>query len=122
MFFGSTILDTGAHHTPRSRALNSLYNGPITLFHNRGDDLDGLHTALAAAFGEVEISIVGAVAVFAARLPRRLGSWYGARERRAEHVRPPREHHPAVPDPRWSNSAIAFGYIGPLVIYFAHVI
>ena len=74
VFFGSTILDTGAHHTRLSRALNSLYNGPITLFHNRGNDLDGLHTALAAAFGEVEITVVGAVAVFAARLPRRLGS------------------------------------------------
>ncbi|EKT79085.1 putative methyltransferase [Rhodococcus opacus M213] len=73
VFFGSTILDTGVHHTPLSRALNSLYNGPIKLFHNRGDDLDGLHTALAAAFGEVEITIVGSVAVFAARLPRRPG-------------------------------------------------
>jgi len=74
MFFGSTILDTGAHHTPLSLALNSLYNGPIKLFHNRGDDLDCLHTALVAAFGEVGITVVGAVAVFAARLPRRLGS------------------------------------------------
>ena len=74
VFFGSTILDTGAHHTPLSRALNSLYNGPIKLFHNRGDDLDCLHTALVAAFGEVGITVVGAVAVFAARLPRRLGS------------------------------------------------
>ena len=74
VFFGSTILDTGAHHTPLSRALNSLYNGPITLFHNRGDDLDGLHTALAAAFEEVGITVVGAVAIFTARLPRRLGS------------------------------------------------
>ncbi|WP_237737184.1 MULTISPECIES: hypothetical protein [Rhodococcus] len=50
VFFGSTILDTGAHRTPLSRTLNSLNNGPIKLFHNRGDDLDGLHTALAAAF------------------------------------------------------------------------
>ncbi|KXF49131.1 hypothetical protein AXA44_26295 [Rhodococcus sp. SC4] len=60
--------------TPLSRALNSLYHGPITLFHNRGDDLDGLHTTLAAAFAEVEITVVGTVAVFAARRPRRLGS------------------------------------------------
>ena len=74
VFFGSTILDTGAHHTPLSRALNRLYNGPIKLFHNRGDDLDGLHTALAASFEEVEITVVGSVAVFAARRPRRLGS------------------------------------------------
>ncbi|MFE5700355.1 hypothetical protein [Rhodococcus koreensis] len=74
VFFGSTILDTGAHHTPLSRALNCLYNGPIKLFHNRGDDLDGPHTALAAAFEEVEITVVGTVAVFAARWPRRLGS------------------------------------------------
>ncbi|WP_241962067.1 hypothetical protein [Rhodococcus opacus] len=67
VFFGSTILDTGVHHTPLSRTLNSLYSGPITPFHNRGDDLDGLHTALAAAFKEAEIT----VAVFAARRPRR---------------------------------------------------
>ena len=46
VFFGSTILDTGAHHTRLCRALNSLYTGPITLFHNRGNDLDGLHTVL----------------------------------------------------------------------------
>ncbi|WP_337505458.1 hypothetical protein [Rhodococcus jostii] len=74
VFFGSTILDTGVHHTPLSRALNSLYNGPIKLFHNHGDDLDGLHTALATAFEEVEITVVGSVAVFAAHLPRRPGS------------------------------------------------
>ncbi|HEY9414855.1 MAG TPA: class I SAM-dependent methyltransferase [Pseudonocardia sp.] len=74
VFFGSTILDTGVHHTPLSRALNSLYNGPIKLFHNRGDDLDGLQTALTAAFEEVEIITVGTVAVFAARRPRPTGS------------------------------------------------
>ncbi|WP_306670138.1 hypothetical protein [Rhodococcus opacus] len=74
VFFGSTILDTGAHHTPLSRALNSLYNGPIKLFHNRGDDLDGLHTALTAAFEEVEITVVGTVAVFATRRPLCPGS------------------------------------------------
>nr|WP_271209176.1 SAM-dependent methyltransferase [Rhodococcus wratislaviensis]GLK33644.1 hypothetical protein GCM10017611_04860 [Rhodococcus wratislaviensis] len=74
VFFDSTILDTGAHHTPLSRALNSLYNGPIKLFHNRGDDLDGLHTALTTAFGEVEITVVGTVAVFSACQPLRPGS------------------------------------------------
>ncbi|CAG7631266.1 class I SAM-dependent methyltransferase [Rhodococcus opacus] len=74
VFFGSTILATGVHHTLLSRALNSLYNGPIKLFHNRGDDLDGLHTALTTTFENVEITVVGAVAVFAAHRPRRPGS------------------------------------------------
>ncbi|WP_337460055.1 MULTISPECIES: hypothetical protein [Rhodococcus] len=44
------------------------------MFHNRGDDLDGLHTSLAAVFEEVEITVVGSVAVFATRRPRRLGN------------------------------------------------
>ncbi|GCE37936.1 Putative SAM-dependent methyltransferases [Rhodococcus wratislaviensis] len=72
-FFGSTILDTGAHHTPLSRVLNSLYNGP-KLFHICGDDLSRLHSVMIAAFEEVEITVVGSAAVFAARVPRRPGS------------------------------------------------
>lgn len=74
VFFGATILATGVHHTRLSRALNRLYTGRIRLFHNRGDDLDGLRTALTATFENVEITVVGAVAVFAARGPRRSGS------------------------------------------------
>ncbi|WP_328286584.1 hypothetical protein [Rhodococcus sp. JS3073] len=54
--------------------MNSLFNRPIKLFRNRGDDLDGLHTALTAVFCEVEITVVGTVAVFAARRPLRPGS------------------------------------------------
>ncbi len=35
--------------------LRTVYNGPIKLFHNRGDDLDGLHTALAAVVAGIAV-------------------------------------------------------------------
>ena len=71
VFFGSTILGTGVQHNLFGRTLCALYNGPIKAFDNSADDLDGLHTALSAAFESVEVTVVGTVAVFAARQPRR---------------------------------------------------
>ncbi|WP_308340746.1 hypothetical protein [Rhodococcus sp. USK10] len=100
MFFGSTILDTGAHHTLLSRALNNLYNGPITLFHNRGDDLDCLHAALAAAFEEVEITVVDAVAVFADHRPRSPGQLIRLAGTPGRTCEAGANTHPAAPDPR----------------------
>ncbi|QSE88046.1 class I SAM-dependent methyltransferase (plasmid) [Rhodococcus pseudokoreensis] len=71
VFFGSTILGTGVQHNLFGRALCALYNGPIKAFDNTADDEDGLRTALSAAFEDVEITVIGTVAVFAARRPRR---------------------------------------------------
>ncbi|WP_404316210.1 class I SAM-dependent methyltransferase [Prescottella equi] len=71
VFFGSTILGTGVPHNPLGKALCALYNGPMKVFHNKGDDQVGLETALEAAFETVDLSVVGTVAVFAARGPRR---------------------------------------------------
>ena len=71
VFFGSTILGTGVQHNLFGRALCALYNGPIKAFDNSADDLDGLRTALSAAFETVDITVVGTVAVFAAHRPRR---------------------------------------------------
>lgn len=71
VFFGSTILGKGADHNPLGKALCALYNGPLKIFHNRDDDLAGLDAALDAAFEHVDMTVVGTVAVFAARGPRR---------------------------------------------------
>ncbi|MDH6681056.1 hypothetical protein M2284_005299 [Rhodococcus sp. LBL1] len=71
MFFGSTILGTGVPHNPLGKALCALYNGSMKVFHNRDDDQAGLEAALDAAFETVDLAVVGTVAVFAARGPRR---------------------------------------------------
>ncbi|NDV05024.1 class I SAM-dependent methyltransferase [Rhodococcus sp. IEGM 248] len=71
VFFGSTILGTGVRHNLFGRALCALYNGPIKALNNTADDEDGLRTALSSAFEDVEITVIGTVAVFAARRPRR---------------------------------------------------
>jgi len=71
VFFGSTILGTGVQHNLFGRALCALYNGPIKAFDNTTDDEGGLRTALSAAFETVDITIIGTVAVLAARRPRR---------------------------------------------------
>lgn len=71
VFFGSTILGAAAGHNLFGRVLCALYNGPIKAFHNSTDDLNGLRTALSAAFETVDITVVGTVAVFAAHRPRR---------------------------------------------------
>jgi hypothetical protein len=71
VFFGSTILGKGVQHNALGTGLVALYN-KLKVFHNRDDDLDGLDAALASAFESVELAVVGTVAVFAARGPRRL--------------------------------------------------
>mgnify|MGYP002403843355 CR=1 FL=1 len=70
VFFGSTILGTGVEHNLLGKALSAVYNA-AKVFDNRSDDLDGLRRALEAAFSDVTIDVVGTVAVFTARGPRR---------------------------------------------------
>lgn len=70
VLFGSTILGAGIKHNLAGAGLMRLYNR-LGIFHNRNDDLDGLHHALSTAFNEVEINLVGTVAVFSAHRPRR---------------------------------------------------
>lgn len=70
VLFGATILGTGVRHNLGGRGLMALYNR-LGIFHNRADDAGGLRAALEAAFREVEVNVVGTVAVFSAREPRR---------------------------------------------------
>jgi SAM-dependent methyltransferase len=66
VLFGSTILGRGVHHNALGRMLMRLYNGK-GIFDNSGDDPAGLERGLAGQLGSVEVEIVGAVALFAAR-------------------------------------------------------
>lgn len=77
VLFGSTILGRGVRHNLAGRRLMSLYNR-LGVFHNRDDDAAGLERALARAFHEHSVEIVGTVAMFTARRPRREGESEGA--------------------------------------------
>lgn len=72
VFFGSTILGRGVAVNLLGRVISSMYNGPLRVFHNTEDDLGGLETALRAAFFEVDLTVVGAVATWEARRPKRV--------------------------------------------------
>lgn len=65
--FGATILGTPDRHTPWSRAVMALYNRK-RLFANAGDDVGTLRRGLDAHFTSHELEVVGAVALFAARV------------------------------------------------------
>jgi SAM-dependent methyltransferase len=66
VLFGGTILGRGVRHNALGRMLMRLYNRK-GIFSNFEDDRDGLERGLALQFGAVEVEIVGAVALFAAR-------------------------------------------------------
>lgn len=68
--FGATILGSGVEHNFGGKGLMALYNR-LGIFHNRQDDADGLRAALQRSFDEVDLEVVGTVAVFSARRPRR---------------------------------------------------
>ncbi|HMG45812.1 MAG TPA: class I SAM-dependent methyltransferase [Acidimicrobiales bacterium] len=65
--FGATILRGGVRRTPPARVLMAAYNRRGIL-HNRGDSLDGLTTALDAAFDSHTVDVVGCVALFAGKV------------------------------------------------------
>jgi hypothetical protein len=65
VLFGSTILGRGVPHTRLGRVLMRLYNAK-GIFSNLDDDVRGLEGGLASRLKDVEIEVVGAVAVFAA--------------------------------------------------------
>jgi SAM-dependent methyltransferase len=66
VFFGSTILGRGVRHNMLGRRLMRLYNRK-GIFSNTEDDLQGLEQGLATQLTDVEIEVVGAVALFAGR-------------------------------------------------------
>lgn len=70
VLFGSTILGAGVRRNPLAAALSRTYNA-TGVFHNEHDDEEGLRSALHAAFTDIAVIVVGNVALFTARRPRR---------------------------------------------------
>ncbi|WP_307829982.1 methyltransferase [Antrihabitans stalagmiti] len=71
VLFGSTILASGeGRRTLFGRALMGAYSR-IGAFNCRLDDREGLERALKAAFAQVQITMEGDVALFAAHAPHR---------------------------------------------------
>jgi 2-polyprenyl-3-methyl-5-hydroxy-6-metoxy-1,4-benzoquinol methylase len=64
--FGSTILQGGVSRNWTARKLMSFYNKK-GIFSNERDDLEGLESALSERFDNVEIEVVGCVALFSAK-------------------------------------------------------
>lgn len=69
VLFGSTVLGLSADQTRLSRAVLRVFNWRGA-FDNLGDTADGLRAILEGSFEDVEISSVGAIAIFVARRPR----------------------------------------------------
>jgi SAM-dependent methyltransferase len=65
VLFGSTILGRGVTHTAIGRRLMHVYNAK-GIFSNADDDATGLRRGLGSIFGDVQIDVVGAVALFVA--------------------------------------------------------
>ena len=66
VLFGSTILGRGVAHNLLGRRLMRLYNRK-GIFSNLEDDERGLEQGLASELTDIEIEVVGAVALFAGR-------------------------------------------------------
>ncbi|KAI0367131.1 S-adenosyl-L-methionine dependent methyltransferase [Pilatotrama ljubarskyi] len=69
VIYGATILGHGVSHNWLGRRLMALYNGK-GIFGNVVDSEEALRTTLQDAFEELEVRIVGVVALFSARKPR----------------------------------------------------
>jgi hypothetical protein len=70
VFFGATVLSHGVRHTRLSRAVAGWFNSKQA-FHNEHDDLVGLSQSLYSAWSEVELDVIGSMAVWTARRPQR---------------------------------------------------
>ena len=68
VLFGSTILGSGVRHNFFGGRIMRLYD-QRGVFHNRDDDAAGLETALRRSFSQVEVEVVGTVALFWGRRP-----------------------------------------------------
>lgn len=68
VLYGSTVLAKGVHHNWAGRVLTWLYNR-MGSFGNLQDGLEDLEKALREHFEEVDVSLVGVVALFVARKP-----------------------------------------------------
>ncbi|WP_415974928.1 methyltransferase [Rhodococcus sp. 077-4] len=68
VLFGSTVIGVDQKYTALGSALMFAYNR-IGAFANRSDDLPGLRRLLSDRFEQVEVTMVGNVALFVARRP-----------------------------------------------------
>jgi hypothetical protein len=66
VLFGSTILGRGVRHNLLGRRLMRLYNRK-GIFSNIEDDREGLERALASHVNDLEIEVIGTVALFTGR-------------------------------------------------------
>jgi SAM-dependent methyltransferase len=69
VLFGASVLGTSGSHTLLARRYLSLFNWQGG-FDNLDDTEEGLREILQASFEQVELEIVGSIAVFAATSPR----------------------------------------------------
>ncbi|OZC44514.1 hypothetical protein CH294_21745 [Rhodococcus sp. 14-2483-1-1] len=69
VLFGSTVIGADQSFTVLGKALMFAYN-QTGVFGNRQDDLPGLRRSLSETFEQVEVTMVGNVAIFVARQPR----------------------------------------------------
>jgi SAM-dependent methyltransferase len=69
VIFGATLLNGGVHHTALSRRAMEAINRRGE-FNNLDDNLDDLDAALARAYGEHELRVRGAMALFSAQSER----------------------------------------------------
>ena len=70
VIFGATVLGLGVRPSRMARRLMALYNAR-GIFSNSEDDLDALRNFLGRRYAQVQIDVVGCVALFSARRPRR---------------------------------------------------
>lgn len=63
--FGSTLLSKGVQRNAAARRLMAFYNKK-GIFGNTQDDLEGLTSALEKRFSNVQIKVIGCVALFSA--------------------------------------------------------
>ena len=68
-FFGATVLGKSAPHTRLSRLVLDAFNRQGG-FDNLGDSEEALHGILARSFEDVQVDVVGTVALFVATRPR----------------------------------------------------
>jgi len=66
VLFGSTLLYGGVRRSTLAKGLMKFYNAK-GIFHNTGDDLEGLRKELAGRFGESRVEVAGCAALFWAR-------------------------------------------------------
>lgn len=69
VLFGATVLGRSAAHTRLSRLVLGAFNRQGG-FDNLGDSEEALHSILARSFKDVQVDVVGTVALFVATGPR----------------------------------------------------